>query len=78
MSTNNKVVILKCDLHKKKPFEVHENLCVDNEFEPNGRTILKRFSTLIEAIKYAKDYCNEYPYVEYGFTIYDSALKKQG
>lgn len=75
MSVNNQVIILKNDKHKRKPFEVHENLCVDNEFEPDGETILKRFSTLIESIRYAKEYCNEYPYVEYGFTIYDSALK---
>lgn len=71
MSANNEVVILK----EKGVFEVHENPCVDNEFEPSKNTILFRFSTLIEAIKKAKEYCNEYPYVEYGFTIWDSALE---
>ena len=69
MSSNNQIVICK-----KKEFEVHENLCVDNEFNPNKNTLLKKFKTLIGAIKYANKYCNEFPYVEYGYKIWGSAL----
>lgn len=77
MSSNDQLIILKNEKRKKDKFEVHHDPCVDNVFIPKYKgykTLLKRFLTLIEAIKFAKEYCNEYPYVEYGFTIYDSAL----
>jgi hypothetical protein len=70
MSINNQLLIIK----SKKGFEVHENMCVDNYFKPNKNTLLKVEDTLIKAIKYAKQCCNEYPYVEYGFTISDNCL----
>ena len=71
MSTNNQLVILK----GKKFIEVHENLCVDNDFYSNKETLLKKFKTLKQAIKYANKYCNEYPYVEYGYYVEDNCLK---
>ena len=49
MSANNQLIITK----KKGKFEVHENLCVDNDFTPNKNTLLKSFPTLPKAIKYA-------------------------
>ena len=73
MSANNQLIILK---NKEGEFEIHENGCVDNDFEPDKESLLKKRDTLIESIKYAKEYCNEYPYVEYGFTISNSALEK--
>lgn len=77
MSSNNQVIILK---NNKNPlgnlkFEVHENICVDNDFEPDDETLIKRFNSFKKALIFAKKYCNEYPYVEYGYTIYDSCLE---
>jgi len=69
MSSNNQLIILK-----EKDFEVHENLCYDNDFEASKETLLKKFKTLKEAIRFANEYCNEYPYVEYGYHICDSCL----
>jgi len=63
MSSNNQLIILKNKKVKRFPFEVHHNLCVDNDFEPSKDTILKKFKTLVGAIKYANEYCNEYSYV---------------
>ena len=71
MSSNNQLVILK----KKGKFEIHENFCIDNEFKSSNKTLLKKEDTLIKAIRFAKKYCNEYPYVEYGYIIMESALK---
>lgn len=71
MSINNQLIIRK----NKGHFEVHENLCVDNNFEETDKNLLKKFKTLIMAIKYAQEYCNEYPYVEYGYYITDEALE---
>ena len=71
MSANNQLIILK----QKGKFSVHMNYCVDNEFKPSKNSLLKEFSTLKEAIKYSNEYCREYPYVEYGYTICDSCLK---
>lgn len=73
MSINNQLVITK----KNKKFEVHENFCVDNDFEPDKDSFLKSFSTLEEAIKYANEYCNEWPYVEYGYHICNNCLGKK-
>jgi len=70
MSTNNQLIIIK-----KKEFEVHENLCVDNDFEPSKDTLLKKFKTLKEAIKFANEYCNEWPGVEYGYWISEECLE---
>ena len=73
MSSNNQVIITK----KNKKFEVHENLCVDNDFESNANSFLKSFLTLEEAVKYANKYCNEYPFVEYGYHICDNCLEEK-
>ena len=70
MSSNNQLIILK-----KKQFEVHENLCVDNDFKSNKKTLLKKFKKFSDAIRFAKQYCDEYPYVEYGYHICDSCLE---
>lgn len=71
MSTNNQLIILK----SKEGIEVHENMCVDNDFTPNNSTLLKSCKTLKESIKFANKYCSEYPYVEYGYHICDDCLK---
>ena len=42
--------------------------------KPSGDRLEKTFKTLEEAIRFANDYCNEYPYVEYGYHIEESAL----
>jgi len=70
MSTNNELFIIK----ENGEFEVHENLCVDNDFESDKESLLKSFPTLQKAIKYANEYCNEWPGVEYGYHICDSCL----
>lgn len=69
MSSNNMLIILKT-----KKFQVHEWLCVDNEFFPSKNTLIKSFKTLIEAIKFANKYCQE-ELVEYGYHIEGSALE---
>ena len=66
MSANNQIIIIKNNKTKRKQFEVHENLCVDNNFQSSKKTLLKKFKELKEAMEYAQEYCNEYPYVEYG------------
>lgn len=71
MSSNNELIILK-----ERDFEVHMNSCVDNKFISSRETLLKKFKILQEAIKYANKYCNE-EMVEYGYRIYDSALKNK-
>lgn len=73
MSSNDELYITK----KGKMFEIHHNLCVDNDFEPNKESLLEKRKTLIEAIKFAKEFCNEWPYVEYGYEIDDSCLKER-
>lgn len=65
MSSNNQLVIIEI----KKLFEIHHNLCVDNPFKPSKRTLLATKKSLREATKFTEEYCNEYPYVEYGYTI---------
>ena len=74
MSTNNQLIILK-----RKQFEVHENSCVDDDFEPRykgaKRTLLKKAKTFIEATKFANEYCKE-NYVEYGCRIVDSCFRR--
>ena len=42
MSANNQLVILK----GKEFFEVHQNYCVDNDFEPSEEQIMKLTSKL--------------------------------
>ncbi len=56
MSANNQLIILK---DKKKEFEVHHNLCVDNDFIPTKETLLKTERVLEKAIKFANQYCRE-------------------
>jgi len=71
MSSNNQLVILK----KGKWFEVHHNLCVDNDFHPSKNNLLAKEKTLVEAIKYANDYCNE-EMVEYGYYVDISSIEE--
>ena len=73
MSTNNQLVILK----KGKKYCVHENFCVDNPFQPAKCNLLESFDTLEDAVSFANKYCNEWPYVEYGYYISDSCLSKK-
>ena len=71
MSSNNQLIILK----KGKDFCVFHKLCIDNPFYPSKASLLKKEKTLINAIKYANNYCREYSYVEYGIHIDDSCLE---
>ena len=77
MSANNQIVIEKNKLHKKKPFEVHMNYCIDNDFESSGDSILDRFATLEEAIRFANNYSqgDGFP-VEYGTCVHSSCYAK--
>jgi len=76
MSTNNQLIITKSKRHKNSLFQVHENLCVDNEFKPNQSNLLKKFKTLLEAIKFSNKYCRE-NMVEYNTYIDNSCLEKE-
>jgi hypothetical protein len=49
-------------------------MCVDNDFQTSKKSLLSKENTLIKAIKYAQAYCNEYPYVEYGYVISNNCL----
>jgi len=70
MSANNQLVILK----ENRKYEIWENHCVDNEFDKETSTRLAFATSLRKAIIFAKKYCDE-EMVEYGFTIWESALK---
>ena len=48
MSANNQLLIIK---NNKNLFEVHENLCVDNDFIPDKTSLLSTHKLLTEAIK---------------------------
>ena len=66
MSSNDELIILE----KKKKFYIYHNLCVDNDWEFDKREKpLAIKDNLREAIIFAKDFCNEYPYVEYGYNV---------
>ena len=71
MSSNNQLVILK---NKKGEFEVHYNLCVDNEFIPTKQSLLIKEDNLISAIRFANDYCRK-EMIEYGYYIDNSCLE---
>ena len=71
MSSNDMLMILK----KKGNFEIHHDLCVDNNFTPRKSSLVRIEKTLIEAIKFANEYCEE-EIVEYGYHIQDSCLKE--
>ena len=72
MSANNELIILK---NKKGEFEIHENLCVDNEFEPDNKSLLTKESCIIDAIRFANDYCRK-EIVEYGYSFDDSCTEE--
>ena len=72
MSTNNQLIILK----EGNYFCIHEDACVDNPFEQDKESLIGKKDTLVDAIKFAKEYCNE-NLVEYGYSISDSALEKE-
>lgn len=71
MSSNNQLIILK---NKKGKIEVHENPCMDDEFEPSKESFLKAFNNLDGAIFFASDYCKK-EQVEYGYIIDDSCIE---
>jgi len=73
MSNNNELIILK---NKKGEFEIHENLCVDDELEPDNESLLTKESCIEDAIRFANKYCSENT-VEYGYHINDSCLSKK-
>jgi hypothetical protein len=56
MSANNQVIIIE----KDKTYEVHENMCIDNEFKPSKDTMLTRKRDLVKAIKIAQNVGAEY------------------
>jgi len=64
MSSNNSLVIIR----KKDFFELHENLCVDNDFKPDKDSFIKKDNNLIKLIKYAQSYMG-LNYVEYGLSF---------
>ena len=70
MSANNELVILV-----RKKIEVHINFCVDNDFVPSQNTLLKKFDELLNAIRYANNYCDE-KMIEYGFRLDYSCFDK--
>ena len=78
MSSNNQVIIVK---NTKGIFQIHENLCVDNEFTPNKESLLRSEDTLELALKFAYGYCSK-EIVEYGVYVssscYQGAEKKGG
>ena len=63
----NKIVILR----NNNQFEVHDDPCVDNPFEPDKASFLKKFKEFKDAVKFAKEYCEE-EIVEYGIYFDDS------
>lgn len=70
MSTNNQLIIIKVN----GKFEIHENICVDNEFERSKESLLAVKKKLFDAIKFANKYCDE-NMVEYGYDIDASIFK---
>lgn len=72
MSSNNQLIILK----EKGKYSVHLHFCVDNPFRASKDNLIKKFKTLVEAIKFANDYCIE-EMVEYGTHICDSCLVEE-
>lgn len=73
MSANNQLIITR----KKDKFQIHENFCMDNDFEPDKASLLKTEKTLEEAIKFANKYCQE-NIVEYGYHISNNCLTGGG
>jgi len=73
MSTNNELIILK---NKEGEFEIHENLCVDNDFEPDNDSLLTKETCLEDAIRFSNKYCQE-EIVEYGYSVGESCLMKE-
>lgn len=71
MSSNNQLIILK----KKGKFQVHINLCVDNDFESSEETFLKEFKTIEWALKFCDKYQSE-NLVEYGTYIHPNCWGK--
>lgn len=65
MSSNNQVVIIE----RRKGYYIYINNCVDNDFIASKSNFLYKTDNLKEAIKWAESYCNEYPYVEYGYRV---------
>ena len=68
MSANNQLIILN-----NNGIEVHINYCVDNKFKPSNETLLKKFDSLKQAIKYANKYCYD-EMIEYSYYIDESCL----
>ena len=72
MSTNNQVIILK----KKGIFEVHENICVDNDFKSSKETLLHKNKILEDACSFANKYQQE-NIVEYGIYLHPNCWEKE-
>lgn len=66
MSANNQLIIIK----QGSLFCVHEDFCVDNDFEPTNENLLYKAKTLKQAVQWANEYCSR-EIVEYGIKISD-------
>jgi len=71
MSANNQLVIIK----KKNKFQVHENLCVDNDFESSKDSLLKELNKIEDALKFCNEYMKQ-EIVEYGIYTDSSCWKE--
>jgi hypothetical protein len=61
MSTNNQLVVIE----KNRVYELHEDMCVDNPFYPNKRSLLFKNKDLKIVIIFANNYMKT-DVVEYG------------
>lgn len=73
MSANNELIIIK---NTKGKFEIHENICIDNDFISTKNNLLEVCNTLQEAIKFCNQYMRE-EVVEYGYHICDNCLEDE-
>ena len=71
MSANNQVIITK----EKGKFEVHLNPCMDKDWWSSKKTLLKKFDSILHAIKFANEYCYEND-IEYGTYVHTGCYEK--
>lgn len=76
MSSNNQLIIIKPKRHENSLFQIHENHCVDNEFKPTKKTLLKKVKTLEKASEFCYEYMQNH-LVEYGVFIHPSCWKSK-
>ena len=79
MSSNNQLIIIK----EKGKFEVHLDPCVDNHWWSSEETFLKRFNSILHAIRFANEYSQEemieyYPFVHPSCYEKSVFMNKQG